>query len=77
MVRAELQTTRELGEQLLSLAQRAQDPELLLEAHRLMGPTMFWLGEMAPAREHSEQWMALYDPRSTALMPLCMDRTLA
>jgi class 3 adenylate cyclase/predicted ATPase len=63
MNRAELQTTRELAEQLFSLAQRAQDPELLLEAHRVLGTTMFWLGEMAPARAHLEQGMALYDPQ--------------
>jgi predicted ATPase len=63
MVRAELQTTRELAEQLFSLAQRAQDPALLLEAHRVQGQTMFWLGEMAPARSHLEQGMALYDPQ--------------
>jgi predicted ATPase/class 3 adenylate cyclase len=63
MVRAELQTTRDLAEQLFSIAQRAQDPALLLEAHRLLGPTMFWLGELGPAREHLEQGMALYDPQ--------------
>jgi len=63
MVRAEFQATRELGEQLFSLAQRVQDPALLLEAHRVMGQVMFWLGEMAPARAHLEQGMALYDPQ--------------
>jgi predicted ATPase/class 3 adenylate cyclase len=63
MVRAELQTTRELGEQLFTLAQRVQDPALLLEAHRVMGLTMYWLGEMAPARAHFEQGVALYDPQ--------------
>jgi len=63
MVRAEFQTMRELAEQLFSLAQRAEDPELLLESHRVMGQTMFWLGEMAAARAHCEQGMALYDPQ--------------
>jgi predicted ATPase len=63
MNRSELQTTRELAEQLFTLAQRVQDPALLLEAHRVLGLTMFWLGEMAPAREHLEQGMALYDPQ--------------
>jgi class 3 adenylate cyclase/tetratricopeptide (TPR) repeat protein len=63
MVRAELQTTRELAEQLFTLAQRVQDPALLLEAHRVLGLTMYWLGEMAPAREHLEQGTALYDPQ--------------
>ena len=62
-VRAELQTARELGEQLLSLAQRQQDPALLLEAHRALGQTLFWLGELAPARAHLEQGIALYDPQ--------------
>ena len=63
MNRAELQTARELAEQLFSLAQRVQDTAFLLEAHRVMGMTMFWLGEMAPARAHLEQGMALYDPQ--------------
>jgi TOMM system kinase/cyclase fusion protein len=59
--RAEFQTARELAEQLLILAQRQQDPGLLLEAHRVLGQTTFWLGEMASTREHMEQGMALYD----------------
>jgi len=63
MVRAELQTTRELAEQFFSMARRAQDTALLLEAHRVMGQTMYWLGEMAVAREHFEQGMALYNPQ--------------
>jgi hypothetical protein len=33
LVRAEYQTARELGEQLLSLAQSARDPALFLAAH--------------------------------------------
>jgi class 3 adenylate cyclase/predicted ATPase len=63
MNRAELQTTLELAEQLFALAQRVQEPALLLEAHRVLGQTMFWLGEMASARAHFEQGMALYDPQ--------------
>ena len=62
-VRGELQTARELGEQLLSLAQRQHDPALLLQAHRALGDTLFWLGEFVPARAHLEQGMALYDPQ--------------
>jgi predicted ATPase/class 3 adenylate cyclase len=63
MYRAELQTARELAEQLFSLAQRVQDPAYLLEAHRMLGWAMFKLGEMDPARWHFEQGMALYDPQ--------------
>jgi TOMM system kinase/cyclase fusion protein len=61
LVRAELQTARELGEQLLSLAQRVQDPVLLLEAHDALGQTLCCLGEYAPARMHLEQSIDLYD----------------
>src|SRR5262245_33029776 len=39
-VRGELQTARELAEQLLSLAQRQQDPALLLQAHYALGDTL-------------------------------------
>ena len=61
-VRAKLQTARELGEQLLTLAQSVQDPVLLLEAHYMLGITLLVLGEFAPARAHLEQGIALYSP---------------
>src|SRR5262249_19551853 len=47
LVRAEFQTARELGEQLLHLAQRAQTPALLLLAHRVLGQTSAFLGEFS------------------------------
>jgi predicted ATPase len=62
-VRAALDTARELGEQLLSLAQHVQDPALLLEAHLALGTTLFFGGEFVPARAHLEQGMALYEPQ--------------
>jgi class 3 adenylate cyclase/predicted ATPase len=60
-VRGEFRTARELGEQFLGLAQREHDPALLLEAHRALGSTLFNLGELAAARAHLEQGIALYD----------------
>src|SRR5688500_2482854 len=42
-VRGELQTAHELGEQLFSLAQSVQDPARLLEAHRALGSTLYFL----------------------------------
>ena len=45
--RLELQTARELGEQLLTLAQQVGDPVLLLEAHYALGNTLNYLGEFA------------------------------
>jgi predicted ATPase len=56
-----LQTARELGEQLLSLAQSVQDPALVLEGHHAVWPVLRCLGELAPARVHLEQGLALYD----------------
>ena len=61
-MRAEFHRARELGEQLLGLAQSIQDPTLLLEAHRAHGTTLFFLGELIPAQSHLEQSIALYDP---------------
>jgi predicted ATPase len=62
-VGGEVQTARELAEQLLSLAQRQQDPALLLSAYRAMGQTVYWQGELVQARAYLEQGIALYDPQ--------------
>jgi predicted ATPase len=62
-VRAEYQTAHALAAQLLTLAQQAQDPAMLLAAHRALGSTLFYLGETAIAHTHYTQGMALYDPQ--------------
>ena len=59
--RGEVQTERELEEQLWRLAQRAQDPAFLLMAYRVWGVSLYWLGELTPALQHLEQGIALYD----------------
>ena len=61
--RAELQTTRELAEQMMRLAQRVQDPHLLSVAHEALGCTFYYLGELSAARTHVEQAMVLHDPQ--------------
>jgi len=61
--RGELRAGRELGEQLLNLAQRGQEPALLLEAHHEIWANLFMLGELTSARMHLEQGFALYDPQ--------------
>jgi class 3 adenylate cyclase/predicted ATPase len=63
LARAEPRTACELGEQLLRLAHRAQEPTLLLEAHLALGNALVWLGEFASAHAHLEQGMALYNPQ--------------
>ena len=59
--RREYQTRRALGEQLLSLAQGLNDPDLLLEAHHALWTTLLSGGELATARPHLAQGMQLYD----------------
>jgi len=68
--RAELQTARELGEQCLRLAQSTQDPVFFLEAHRLLGATLFYIGELGPARAHLEHSIALYEPQQHGSLAL-------
>jgi predicted ATPase len=61
IMRGKLQTARELAEQMQRLAQRQDDPSPLMQAHRLLGASLFWVGEFAPARTHFEQGFAYYD----------------
>jgi predicted ATPase len=63
IVRAELQTAQALGEQLLSLAQHAQDAAMLLAAHRALGTTLMLVGALTAAHTHLAQGIALYDPQ--------------
>jgi predicted ATPase len=69
LVRAEHQTARELGEQLLTMAQRQQDAALLFVGHFALGAALYCLGAFAPAREHLEQSIALDDPRQDRVHP--------
>jgi predicted ATPase len=62
-VRGELRGGAELGGQLLTLAQKVQDPALLLEAHHELWANLSSLGELTTARLHVERGFALYDPQ--------------
>jgi predicted ATPase len=57
--RAEWQTARELGEYLLTLAQRQSDPVLLLAVPAALGGTLFFRGEAAAAHVHLARGSAL------------------
>ncbi len=75
-VRAELQTARVLGEELVDLAQRLQDPGLLGAAHCVLGTTLSSLGELLPARAHLEQGIALCGAQKHArLQAICLSFT--
>jgi predicted ATPase len=47
--------------QLYTLAQRTQDAGFLLEAHRTLGTTLFFLGDFDTALDHCMQNIACYD----------------
>jgi hypothetical protein len=51
-VHGELQTSREIGEQLLRLGKSTGDPGLILEAHYGLGCPLCYLGEFVSARVH-------------------------
>jgi class 3 adenylate cyclase/predicted ATPase len=53
----------ELAEEFSGLAQRQNDPALMLQAHHSLWTTQFYVGEFVGCREHTEQGIALYDPR--------------
>lgn len=62
LVRAKLQTARELGEQCHVMAQQQGNAVLEVEAHRALGATLYYLGELKMARAHIEAGIARYDP---------------
>src|SRR5262249_45093204 len=56
-------TAHALSEQLLSLAQQAQDPAMLVTAQHAVGMVLFYLGAVATAHTHFTQGIALYHPQ--------------
>jgi len=62
ITRPQLHTARELGDTLLRLAQRADDPALAVLAHYTLGWTWFNLGAFPAACQHTEEAIARYTP---------------
>jgi predicted ATPase len=56
-----------LGEQCLALSERLRDQTLLGYGHFLMGDFLLWFGELAAARAHLEQGIALCEPEPDKL----------
>jgi class 3 adenylate cyclase/predicted ATPase len=75
-LRSQCRTAREVGEQLLSLAQRAQDPVLLQQAHNALAGALLHLGELAAAQAHLQQGLALYNPQQHRVMVLRLGNDL-
>lgn len=60
VVRADLRTAREMGEQLLNLARRLQDQASLIAAHTVLGMALLISGETTLSRPHLEEVVDLY-----------------
>ena len=59
--RGNLPTAHDLAQQCLAQAQTVNNPAVLLQAHIVLGITLFWLGEFSSARANLEDGIALYD----------------
>jgi len=60
--RADYKTAANLAKQLLELAQEEKDSAILLEAHRAMGNTIFWSGDLISSQHHMQEGIELYTP---------------
>lgn len=58
--RLQIRQARDLGEQYLALAQQRRDQGALVEAHRTLGTSLFYLGEFLLARQHFEHGVTHY-----------------
>jgi class 3 adenylate cyclase/tetratricopeptide (TPR) repeat protein len=67
--RGELGTARTFGEQLVAIAERANEARLLVWAHLQLGATLFWQGEAAAALARLESAIALHEPSGRRLFP--------
>src|SRR5262249_47584001 len=61
-VRAELGTAREIAEEFLRLSERLPYPGLAMRGHWALEITFMHLGDFAPAMDHFEKALSLYDP---------------
>ncbi len=61
LVQPNLARGLEAGQQLLEIAQRAEEPSLLVEAYNSVGAYSFHRGALVAARRYLEEGIALYD----------------
>ena len=61
ITRGDFEQSRTLAENLLRLAQQQDDPMPKLMGHRALGQALFLIGELAPAHDHLNTSLKLYD----------------
>jgi DNA-binding winged helix-turn-helix (wHTH) protein/predicted ATPase len=70
LVRSELGTTKDIGNQVLRLARRTGLSIASLAGHLMIGVTTFGLGAFTESRRHLEQALGLYDPELGRLIAM-------
>jgi predicted ATPase len=66
----EIPKARALAQDLLALAMERNDRTALLMGHRVLGMSLYMLGELAQAKRELQEAMALYDPEQHAPLAL-------
>ena len=66
----EIQKARAVAQDLLALATERNDKTGLLMGHRVLGMSLFMLGELAQAKRELQEAMALYNPEQHAPLAL-------
>jgi class 3 adenylate cyclase/tetratricopeptide (TPR) repeat protein len=61
VTRAELETSLNLSGEMLHLAEADGDKDATMEAHRLLGMTRQWMGDLSGGRQHLAKVLALYE----------------
>lgn len=67
MMRGELLTARELGQQFLRQAEQQPESAPLLAAHHILGCILLFLGQLTQAQTHLEKSVALYQPEQSQI----------
>jgi tetratricopeptide (TPR) repeat protein len=67
-VKGQLDTSLQLAEQMLQLAEESKDSALLLVANYAFGDNLFWAGEFERSLQHCEQASKLYDRKKHHLL---------
>jgi class 3 adenylate cyclase/predicted ATPase/DNA polymerase III delta prime subunit len=70
MMCAEFEQSRRVAEELLTRARAQSDPTPILMGHRVLGMSLFVIGELAAAQEELRSVLALYDPSRHAPLSL-------
>jgi len=72
-----LDTARDLGEQLLAIAERAEDRRQRVWAHLQIGATRWWRGEYRTSLGHLERAIELCNPNEQRFLPGAPDPAIA